>query len=790
MSAKGTVPRGPRVVITGVGLITSLGLSTDETWANVKAGRSGMGPMPALESRPASGDKPGGNGGQAPELRPDWMPGRPREVRYLRRAIEEAIRQAGLGLEGWPIAPARCGCVLGTTLHGMRQGGDYLRTGDFAPLCSFLASHAMADALRGLPIAGLTTTTCSACSSGLGAVALAATLLRTDELDLVIAGGYDPVSEYAYAGFDSMRLVASGQLRPFCRDREGMKLAEGYAVVVLERAPGRGRSLAEIRGIGESADAHHLTQPHPDGEGALRAIEEALGNLDRSEIGLISAHATATPNNDASEYAAFTRAFGDRLAEIPAVAFKSHVGHTLGAAGGTELILSLMAMREGVAPPTANVTREDLEFPGIGILEEARTSAIRATVGTSLGFGGANTCVVLAATGEQDKGGAARGAPMTHGSLLREVFVTGVGFLAPGMVGNEALAARLRTDGPVERSLTGMLAESDYAHLINARRVRRMSEYSKLTLAATALACTNAGISDVPAFAAECSAILGSTHGGAMFCRDYYTQIVREGMGAANPVLFAEGVPNAASAQLSLMLGIKGACQTIIGSRTAGLDALRLAALRIASGQWERAIVSAAEEDADVLTAAYRHAGLSASSSDEPAARAFVDQNGFHTSCGAVSLILESEGSTKGRRALAGIGTGSAASGDGREGHAARFACVLADLGDLSQVVCSANGTWIDREEATGLAASARRRGVPSMHVSTLSGFTNEMFSVGPLAAVAGVLLTRKLPRLVQANPAALRPFATGEREVAADRFAVVASDYSGGVSGVEVRLM
>jgi 3-oxoacyl-[acyl-carrier-protein] synthase II len=742
-------PTGTGIIITGVGLVTCLGLSAAETWANVTAGKSGMGSMPALEQRPAGGDKPGGNGGQAPELPPAFMPGRPREVRYLRRAIDEAMRQASLDVRS--IDPARIGCILGTTLHGMRQGGHFLRTGDYAPLCSFLAAHTIDQCLHGLPVEGLRATTCSACSSGLGAIALGVTLLRAGALDVVIAGGYDPVSEYAYAGFDSMRLVEPGRLRPFCKGREGMKLAEGYAIVVLERWSTTASPLAEIRGVGESADAHHLTQPHPEGEGALRAIEQALRGSYPSEIGLISAHATATPNNDAAEHAAFSRAFGTALHDIPVVAFKSHVGHTLGAAGSTELILSLLARREGLAPPTANITRAELEFPDLGILECSRRARICATLNASLGFGGANTCIVL---------GEPRPTRHEHPNL-RDVFITGVGFLAPGMIGAEALAQCLTQHA--SPAPTGMLKESEYAHLINARRVRRMSEYSKLTLAATALALRHAGVSDVPAFAESCSALLGSMHGGALFCRDYYTEVVRDGMGAANPVLFAEGVPNAASAQLSLMLGIKGSCQTIIGSRTAGLDALRLATLRIATGACDRIIVGAAEEDADVLTAAYRHAGLSAPH-EAPPARPFSETSGFHTSCGAASLILECADSMQGRRALAKLtSTSSAAAGAAR--LKASIARVLAELGDPVHLVCSANGTWIDREEAAGIALSNDRRGRPA-HVMTPGAFVNEMFSVGPLAAIAGTL-------------------ASGTARTNGDRLGFIVSDFTGAVSGV-----
>ena len=194
--------------------------------------------------------------------------------------------------------------------------------------------------LSDIPITGFSATNCSACSSSLGSIALGVSLLRSGQLDLLVAGGYDTISEYVYAGFNSLRLVAAlSALRPFTKDRQGMKLAEGYGIVILERADDAARAaispLATILGYGESADAHHLTQPHPQGEGAARAISAALtsAGLTPAQIDLIAAHATGTPDNDAGEYAALSRVFGAGLARVPVVAFKSHLGHTLGGGG-------------------------------------------------------------------------------------------------------------------------------------------------------------------------------------------------------------------------------------------------------------------------------------------------------------------------------------------------------------------------------------------------------------------------------------------------------------------------
>src|SRR5580658_2186790 len=252
------------IVITAMGMATSLGLDRLSVWRAVREGKCGMTAFTAMEQAAAT------DGGQAVDLPGGDDEKTPREVRYLRHVLGDVMRQLG----EIDCKPGRRGIVLGTTLHGIRAGGDFLRSGDCEPLRHFTAASVMAEALRGFEIRGPALTTCSACSSSLGAIALGVTLLRAGMVDLVIAGGYDPVSEYVYAGFSSLRLVSAGLLRPFARDRTGMKVGEGYGLIALEREEDArrrgGKIFATIAGFGESADAHHLTQPHPEGDGAAR----------------------------------------------------------------------------------------------------------------------------------------------------------------------------------------------------------------------------------------------------------------------------------------------------------------------------------------------------------------------------------------------------------------------------------------------------------------------------------------------------------------------------------------
>ncbi len=501
--------------------------------------------------------------------------------------------------------------------------------------------------------------------------------------------------------------------------------------------------IATVLGWGESADAHHLTQPHPQGLGAAAAIRDAIkrANINLDQISLIAAHATATPDNDSGEHTALANVFGEQLPNVPVVAFKSHVGHTLGGAGAVELILSAMALRDHIAPAVATVTADEVEFSDLSVVtEKSKPADIHATLNTSLGFGGANTAAILSSSNF------AQSNPKESPNK-QDVFITGIGVLLPGVAGMKALTDRMSSE---HSSIPTSIAESDFLHLLNARKVRRLSDYVKYSLAATVLAYQDAGLTDLSVFAGECPVLLGTTQGSSSYCIDYYRQIVEGGYVAANPMLFAEGVPNAASAHHSLNFGLRGACQTVIGSRTAGLDALRLATLRISSGQWNRAIVGAGEESVAIVNDAYRHAGLFDAN----------DPNRLFIGAGAITLLLENQESMLARGGRARAAITSTAAGRIEPGRVVRgISDVMQRLEKTKSLFTSANGTWIDRAEALAV----RQLNV-EIKTSSLHGYFPELLSAGPLASIA-----------VGLSRSTIAPFT------------VISTGYSGTVAGVTI---
>jgi 3-oxoacyl-[acyl-carrier-protein] synthase II len=334
-------------------------------------------------------------------------------------------------------------------------------------------------------------------------------------------------------------------------------------------------------------------------------------------------------------------------------------------------------------------------------------------------------------------------------------------------MGLNALAERLRAPKSDETPAHATIDDSALADYLNVRRARRLSQYVKFTIAAATMAVRDAGLGDDAERIASSSAVLGSMFGSASLCFDYYSQIVAEGVLAANPVLFAEGVPNAAAAHLSSALGVQGSCQTIIGSRTAGLDALALGSLRIRSGAVERVIVVAAEAPSHVVELAYaselmqgprvvserRSGGCSAL----PARG-----GGLGGACGGVAFVLESARSAQARGVLpyAKVGESAWASCPTDWGkNAAAIASVVSRLNPPGRVLGSACGTWLERAERLGM----KRAGVSERAVPYRLPF-GELFSISPLSVVAAELAMA----------------------AAGDVSAVLCNDWSGAASAVE----
>lgn len=650
----------------------------------------------------------------------------------LAATIADALREAGLD-DPARRAGLRVRVVIGTTLNGMRHVGAYLRGGPARDAASLNASSvgATACAQCGLPAAAITIST--ACASGITTIGVGCDLLRSDEADVVIAGGYDPISEFSHAGFGGLRLLAENAPRPFARDRDGMRTAEGYALLVLERrddAVRRGvRVLAQISAVAESSDAFHLTQPQPEGSMAARAVMEAcaLGGMPD----LLVAHATGTEANDAAEFNAYALAFASRLAGLPVTAPKGTLGHTLGAAGAVDAALCIGMAEAGSIMPTStdpqSIDRDT--FGSLRLITEPCSMPLRRTMNVALGFGGSNAALAMTHGDTRDAVPLRVEADQLVADERRELapafdndaplVITGWSAIVPGSVlSGDALAT-------LDRVPPGIIDDALLAPMLDPRSSRRIAPVSRLVRAAVRLAVDDARLDS--SMLETATAFCASEHGAIGYSIDAYRAVVSGGLGAGNPLLFAESVPNVPGAQCSLAFGVRGAAITVIGSRVGFVEALLLARARLRAGRAERVILVVAEE---------RHADLDA------VLVAWKQSCGGDARCttGAAAVIIERAADAEARGATVRAEIGSIhwappALRSSREMMRAG-ACVAATLSSPidvpgrpgllgrmeRRIVGTRLGVTLDSEaHALGLALLALRRAARGEHASVLA---------------------------------------------------------------------
>jgi 3-oxoacyl-(acyl-carrier-protein) synthase len=402
-----------RVAVSGVGAVCGLGWGVAALWQGLRAGRSGIGPFVRfdhsqhrthLAAEVPETDHP------PPELARLCPGGRRLSIadRFALFAALEAVEQAGLALTG-TTPPEDVGVYFGSSTGGMYESelffADFLRHPRRARLSALVAQqvNAPGDAVaRQLGTTGPVATFSSACSSGALALGAALEAVRSGEVEVAVAGGSDSLCQLTYAGFNALRSVDEVPCRPFRAGRAGMSFGEGAAVLVLEpleRALARGaRPLAVLAGAGSSCDAYHMTAPDPTGAGAAAAVEAALADagLTAEAVDFVNVHGTGTPLNDAAEWQALQRVFGERAGEMPLVATKALIGHLLGCSGAIEAVATVLCLHYGELHPVRRAGEVDPELP-VSLVLEAPLSLpeARVAVSTSLAFGGSNAALVF-----------------------------------------------------------------------------------------------------------------------------------------------------------------------------------------------------------------------------------------------------------------------------------------------------------------------------------------------------------------------------------------------------------
>ena len=414
-----------RVVVTGMGMVTPLGDGVDVNWRRLMAAESGIRSIQAFDTSDLAtkiaGEVPQGDKANGHFNVDSYMP--QKDQRKLDKFLIFGIAAADQAVEdsGWKPTDAeslnRTGVMIGAGIGGLqtiyetslvlKERGPRRVSPFFIP--SALINLASGQVSIKYGFRGPNHSVVTACATGAHALGDAARLIQLDDADVMVAGGAEsPVSRIGMAGFVACRALSTSfndtpqrASRPYDRDRDGFVMGEGAGMVVLEtyeHAKSRGaRIYAELIGYGLSGDAHHITAPAEDGDGALRCMKAAIGRagVTPAEIDYINAHGTSTPLGDEIELGAVHRLVGNAAGRICMSSTKSSIGHLLGAAGAVEAIFSILAMRDGVAPPTINLDNPSVETPIDLVPHQSKKRDIAVALSNSFGFGGTNASLVF-----------------------------------------------------------------------------------------------------------------------------------------------------------------------------------------------------------------------------------------------------------------------------------------------------------------------------------------------------------------------------------------------------------
>ena len=409
-------PDDGRIVVTGLGVAAPLGIGVNTFWRNMLAGHSGVRPVSLYDI----GDAPVRIAAEVPDFDPrNFMD--LKEARRISRASQlavaaarEAVADAGIVITD--ENSHRIGAMIAdgsSSAFDTEQAVETIVTRGSNKVSPFyitlsLPNMPSCQVSIQLGLRGYNTTVATACAASTQAIGEAVYVLLRGDADVILAGGSEaPIARLSLASFGAARALSQRNddpqhaSRPFDAQRDGFVLGEGAGVLVLERlshAKRRGaRIIAEVVGYGASSDAYHVTAPHPEGDGAVRAMQIAMqkANLTVNDVDHINAHATSTPLGDAVETLAIKRVFGDRAYHIPITAPKSMIGHLTAAAGAVEALAMVLTLRDQIIPPTINLTNADPQCDLDYVPNVARPAVVNVALNNSFGFGGINAVVAM-----------------------------------------------------------------------------------------------------------------------------------------------------------------------------------------------------------------------------------------------------------------------------------------------------------------------------------------------------------------------------------------------------------
>ncbi len=608
-----------RVAVTGRGIITSLGCGWRENAAGFRQGRVALPRITLFDASRMRVDRAGEVAIPATlpsNLLPERLATRvDRGAALLLHAALEAWQSAGLDLGAW--RNRRVPISLGTSAGAMAIGEAYYkqavnqpgnRRGQATRVQQYQIQSQALLVAAALGLEGPVTIIANACASGANSIGHAFEQLRHGRAQTAVAGGYDALCEMVFAGFDSLQALTTDTPRPFDANRDGLALGEGAGVFILEtfeHALAREANiLAEVCGYGAATDLHHLTQPHPQGDAAIRSMTEAcrVANLQPQDIAYINSHGTGTPLNDVAEANAIVRWAGEGTAERIAVSStKASIGHLLGGAGSVEAVICLMALREGWLPPTTTIRTLDPACR-FDVVQAPRSADLRHVLTNSFGFGGANATVILGRVelGVSCSAKLAKKPPV-------DVCISGLGAVSPAGWGVAALmqavdgqaelpvTRQTRAEGAMAVSVRAVPAPTAPPAFLRDPRLRRVSPISRYAVSAALEALGAERLALAKAGKLRVGVLFSIQNGCVNYSRRFFAEVLADPK-TASPILFPETVFNAPASHLSALLGSAEVNYTVVSDHAGFLPAVEVAAQWLEEDRVDGVLVVAAEE--------------------------------------------------------------------------------------------------------------------------------------------------------------------------------------------------
>lgn len=582
-----------RCVITGLGIVCPVGNNVEESWRNIQDGVSGIAKVTSVDTEGCYANLGG-------EVACDDLPAPQydRSARLCIKAATEAIADAGL--QGNTASEA--GVIVGSCIGGAVSIDEYLTAQkegkeDDSKISNMAASSIANNTASYLGLNGVTANIVNACAAGTMSIAYACDLIRSGNGSVFLAGGTDPFSSLAFAGFHALHALSVESCSPL-NHSNGITLGEGSGILVVEEyehAVARGAKIyCEVAGYGVNCDAYHITAPDPSGQGQMDVIRRALASAEvaPSDIAYVNAHGTGTAKNDEAEFLSLHTIFDGTNVSVSST--KSMTGHCLGAAGAVEAVFTVKAVSDDVLPPTIGYSEEDkqvlaekageLDF----VANDSRKKEIPMAMSNSFAFGGTNASIIFAKEAKEQEE-----------VFKRKIYITGFGQVLSGdtdensNVANVTLEMKDFTDRGVKLGV-----------------FRKLDKFSQLQLVSGIDALNSAGITVSEENERRIGTIIGTSAGPVTEVSNFQKNICEKGATAGSAFTFPNTVYNAAGGHFSIFTKTKGYCATVANGTQAGLQSVAYACDVLEKGNEDIMLAAGTDEGSDMVTYFYEHSGI------------------------------------------------------------------------------------------------------------------------------------------------------------------------------------